>query len=427
MTIKIILFIILLILSGLFSGTEIVYSKVNKLRLEREAETSLIAKKALEIANNFSNTISTILIGNNLVNVAMSAIGAVLAVDIAKNVSLDPSTTSILSTLIVTVIIITFGEILPKTIFQNYAYELSKVFVYFIKICKIVFFPIIWVIEKLSNLIMKLFKGFEEEELSEEDTTSDELLNMTDDLEESGSLDEDDAELVRSAIEFTETVAWEIMTPRVDVIAYDIEDGYEKIVGDERFFDKARIILYKDTIDHVVGIVDTTKVLRYKLNDKVCELSECLYEPLYVHKTMPISLCLKELKESHKHLAIVLDEWGGMYGILTVEDILEELFGEIQDELDTEKPDYNRLGDNAYIVDGDMNIYDFFDLVEFDDRDFESDYSTVAGLCTELLDKLPEENDTLEYENLLLKINEVEGHRVTKVIVKILEKETDKL
>ncbi len=420
MTIKIIIFIILLMLSALFSGSEIVYSKVNILRLEREQNNSKLAKEALDIATNFSNTISTILIGNNLVNVAMSSLGAILALDIASSSSLNIDTISIYSTILVTILVITFGEIIPKTIFQNYSYTLSKVFVYFVKFFKIIFYPIVYLIDKLSNKIIKPIQNIKTED--DNDLTSLELLNMTDELESNGSLDSDDAELVKSAIEFTETVAWEIMTPRVDVLAYNIDDGFENIINDSDFYDKARVILYQETIDNVKGFIDTTKVLKNKLLNQEITLENCLYEPLYIHKTMPLSLVLKELKSSHKHLAIVLDEWGGMYGILTIEDILEELFGEIRDELDEEQEKYIKISNTSYIVDGDMAIYDFFDLVGIDIHDFDTDYSTVAGLCTEVLDKIPSSKDELDFMNLHLIIKRVIKHRVEKVLVTINNK-----
>lgn len=415
MTIKIILLLICLLLSAFFSGTEIVYAKVNKVKLEREAENGdKKSKKAIDIIHNYPRTISTILIGNNLVNIATSSIAMLVALDIAQG-RISENLVTVYATITVTVVVLIFGEILPKTIFPNFSYTLARNFSSIINFFTFIFYPITWVVTKFVDQLAKLWTKKKDE--SEEDTVDDELLNMTEELENNGSIDCDDAELIKSAIEFCDTTAWQIMVPRVDVVAYDIDDGLDSMIKDPKFFENSRVPLYKDTIDHIVGLIDTTLVMKKLLTKEKIDIQDCLYEPLYVHKTMAVSLILKELKHSHKHLAVVIDEWGGVMGILTIEDILEELFGDIWDETDVVEPEYTEIEENRYLVDGDMSIYDFFDLVDYDDRDFESEYTTVGGWCTEILEKFPEVGDAFQFENLTLSIIEVTEHRVEKVEV----------
>lgn len=426
MILRIILIVIFLILSALFSGSEIVYSMVNTHRLSREAsDGNKRAKKALDIAENFPETITTVLIGNNFVNIAMSAVATALALSIAKDTNLTEFQISLIETIAVTFTVLIFGEIMPKTIFQSFSYSASKKLTWYIKINKIIFFPFVFIFEKLASLMTLIFKNYapKEEDISLD--TPDELINMTNELEETGKIDNDDAELIKSAIDFTETSAWEIMVPRVDVIAYDINDGFDKIIEDDKFYENSRVILYKESIDNVIGIINTLKVLKYRLTKTDFTLNDFLYEPLYVHKTMPVANVLKELRSSHKHLAIVLDEWGGTYGILTIEDILEELFGEIWDETDVIENDYELIENDTYLIYADMNIDDFFDLIDYDDKDFETEYSTVGGLATELLDKLPSIGDQFDFAGYHFEIKDATETHVDSIIVKKLPTEDE--
>ena len=413
---KIIIIVICLILSAMFSGSEIVYSSVNELKLENDVKRNKKgAKKALYLHKNFANTITTILIGNNLVNILLSAVAASQAISLFGNTD----KVSLLTTIVVTVVVLIFGEILPKTIFQCYNYSLSYFFIWFVELFKFIFFPFVFIFTKFSFFISKIFKNYKAEEvIDEEEDVGDRLSLMTDDLKDRGIIDSDDQKLIHSAIDITDVTAWQIMVPRVDVIAYDIDDGYDKIISDKNFFINSRVPLYKDTIDNIIGIVDTTKVLKYHLQHEKCDLNECLYEPLYVHKTMPIASVLKKLRQEHKHIAIVLDEWGGTYGILTIEDILEELFGEIWDETDEVENDYIKQSEDTYLVDGDMSLDDFFELIDFNDNDFETNYSTLAGLCIEILDKIPEVGDELDFAGNHFVIVSATERRVEKILVK---------
>ena len=408
-----ILIVILIILSAFFSSCEIAYSSVNKIKLKKKvSDGNKEATKAMEIVNNYSEALSTILIGNNLVNIAVSSLATMVAV-----AYLGEEMGSLLATIVATIVVLIFGEILPKALANKFSLKLTLLYVKPFKICRIIFFPITFLVTKFVKLISKIWtpKNIEVSEIDEE------LNVITEELEEEGVIDEEDAELIISAIDFRDVTAHEIMIPRVDVFAIDIDDNQEDILKNEQIFRYSRVPVYEDTIDHVIGILNTTSLMKKILNVEQIDLRSMLIEPMYVHKTKHISNILTKFKATNQHLAIVADEFGGFMGILTIEDIVEELVGDIFDETDEVILDYKELGENIYEVDGDMNIYDFFELVDYDDRDFESEYTTVGGWCTDMLEKFPEVGDTFEFANFTVTITEVEGMRVGKIKVEIQE------
>ena len=399
-----ILIVILIILSAFFSSCEIAYSSVNKIKLKKKvSDGNKEATKAMEIVNNYSEALSTILIGNNLVNIAVSSLATMVAV-----AYLGEEMGSLLATIVATIVVLIFGEILPKALANKFSLKLTLLYVKPFKICRIIFFPITFLVTKFVKLISKIWtpKNIEVSEIDEE------LNVITEELEEEGVIDEEDAELIISAIDFRDVTAHEIMIPRVDVFAIDIDDNQEDILKNEQIFRYSRVPVYEDTIDHVIGILNTTSLMKKILNGEQIDLRSMLIEPMYVHKTKHISNILTKFKATNQHLAIVADEFGGFMGILTIEDIVEELVGDIFDETDEVILDYKELGEN---------IYDFFELVDYDDRDFESEYTTVGGWCTDMLEKFPEVGDTFEFANFTVTITEVEGMRVGKIKVEIQE------
>lgn len=386
---------------------------MNKIKLKKKvSDGNKEATKAMEIVNNYSEALSTILIGNNLVNIAVSSLATMVAV-----AYLGEEMGSLLATIVATIVVLIFGEILPKALANKFSLKLTLLYVKPFKICRIIFFPITFLVTKFVKLISKIWtpKNIEVSEIDEE------LNVITEELEEEGVIDEEDAELIISAIDFRDVTAHEIMIPRVDVFAIDIDDNQEDILKNEQIFRYSRVPVYEDTIDHVIGILNTTSLMKKILNGEQIDLRSMLIEPMYVHKTKHISNILTKFKATNQHLAIVADEFGGFMGILTIEDIVEELVGDIFDETDEVILDYKELGENIYEVDGDMNIYDFFELVDYDDRDFESEYTTVGGWCTDMLEKFPEVGDTFEFANFTVTITEVEGMRVGKIKVEIQE------
>ena len=407
----------LIVFSAFFSSCEVTYSSVNKIKLKKKInEGSKKASKAMDIVNKFSDVLSTILVGNNLVNILASSLATVIAVE-----KFGEDKGSLIATIALTIIILIFGEIIPKVFAKKYSLKMSLLYVTPFKFFRILFSPITFVVTKLLNIFSKLWTPKE----VEPSVTDEELIAMAEELEEEGVIDEEDAELIISAIDFSDVTAHEIMIPRVDVFSIDIEDDQEEILSNEKIFTYSRVPVYEDTIDHVIGILDTVKLMKKILNGDEINIREMLTEPMYVHKTKGISNILTEFKQTNQHIAIVLDEFGGFMGILTMEDIVEELVGDIFDEMDEVVLDYKELEKDVYEIDGDMNIYDFFELVEYDDRDFETEYTTVGGWCTDVLEKFPEVDDTFDFANFTVKITDVENVRVGKIRVEIHEKESD--
>ncbi len=415
MIIAIIGLVLLILFSSFFSSAEMAYSKVNKLTLKKAAENKeKLAISANSFVENYPKLLSTLLVGNNIVNIAASSLATALCIQ-WFNTPYAPT----IAAVGMLVIVLTFGEILPKTIGAKFNYPLSLWFAIPLKIIAWLLTPITFIVNKVIALPAQLWKKKE----NEPSYTDDELMKMVETIEEDGLIDEQQSELIKSAIEFTDATAHEIMIPRVDVFAWNIDDDIQNLINDENIYNHSRIPVYKNSLDDVVGILNTKLLLKTILAKQEIHIENMLSEPLYVYKTQAISSILKELKASHKHLAIIKDEFGGTMGILTMEDILEELVGDILDETDTLEEEYHQVDEHTYIVDGAMNIYDFFDLVDYDDKDFESEYTTIGGWSTEMLEKFPEVKDQFTFENYLFTILNVEDFRVEKIKVQILPKE----
>lgn len=409
------LLVVCVVLSAFFSGSEIIYSHVNKLKLKRMAdEGNKNALAAYELANNFPTLISTILIGNNLVNIAASNIAGLLFEELFE------TNGSFYAGLIITGIILIFGEILPKTILQLFPIKLSIAFQRLIRFFRMIFSPLV---KLMTYLIGKLSKYWTPKEDDEEDTSDGEILNMVEQINEDGYIDQDTKEIVASTLELSETTAEEIMTPRVDIFACDINDKITNIIKEEELCTYSRIVFYEETIDNIVGVISSRKLIIDYINKKEIDLRSMLSKPILVHKTKSLISILKVFKKTKTHIAIVVDEFGGTLGIITLEDVLEELVGDIWDEMDIVEEEFEKEDETTFLVDGDMNLDDCFELIGYNNEEYECAYSTVAGWCTEILDDFPKENDTFKFENYNVKIIQVEGVRVEKVEIEVLTEE----
>ena len=416
-TFLIIIIVILLICSALFSCSDMVYASVNQLRLKKSAKTSNTSKLALKHAENYDTTITTILFSNNLVNIGATSLLTVLVR------MLFPSGGEYIyavSSAILVVIILFFGEILPKVIGRAYSYTLAKVFAYPVKILQIIFFPFIFVTSHIGKFIASLFISKKKDNA----ISDEELEEMVESIEEDGVIDEDQSELLKSAIAFKETEAYEIMIPRVDIYAIDIEDDIKKVLSSDEIFKHSRIPLYKGSIDNIIGILPTKAVLRNMLAGKPVDFATLMYDVQYVPRSMGISEILKLMKKSKNHIVIVKDEFGGTDGLLTMEDILEELVGEMWDETDNIQEPYRKIKRNQYVVDGSMNIEDFFDLVKVDKPD-EDDYTTVGGFVLDKLHRFAKIGDHFRYENLYIEVTDAAEFTVEKIIVRIGRKKKE--
>ena len=415
----IVIIVVCLFMSAFFSGADMVYSTVNQNRLEKDQSKS--AKLALKIAKDYDYSISIILFGNNLVNIFASSFATLLGLWL-NNENFTYAETII--TIVLIVVIIVFCEFLPKAFAKRYSYRLSKLFAYPVTFFKYLFFILVWPLSKLFTLFGKLFKKkAEEEEHIDEDT----LQEIIDTIEEEGVIEENEAEYLRGAIELNETQAFEIMTPRVDLYAIDIEDDINELIKDEEFFKHSRVPVYEETVDNIIGILPIKAIASSILQNKPIDVRASLYEPIIVPRSRNINDLLIEFKEKGVHIALVIDEYGGLEGIVTMEDILEEIVGDIFDEQDEIEEEYVVKGHGVYILEGSMNIDDAFELIGLGDSEDEvkTDYTTIGGFCQEILERFAKKGDTFTFKHYKFTILEADEYTVEKLKVRDLEYKAD--
>ncbi len=416
-SIQIIILIVLILFSAFFSGSETTIAASNKLRIKKGAENgNKLYKAAAYITDQYTRSISTLLVGNNLVNIAASSIATLLAV-----AWFGDDRGPLIATVTMTVLLLIFGETLPKILAAEYADSLICLISLPLRFLMMLFAPIVNTVAFLVSKIEWIWTPKTNAPMA----TTEELATIVDTIEEEGVFNEREKELIKSALELPDTTAREIMTPRVDVVAFDINEDLHELLTDEAILKYSRIPVYDERLDNIIGILSIKKLMRQVVSGEPIDVRSLLSEPLYVHMTRTVSSILREFRRSHTHVAVVIDEFGGMMGLLTLEDIMEEIVGEIYDERDeAEEPEAvedEKTG--IFTVDGSMNIYDLFTEMEYTPHDFDSEYTTVSGFITERLDRFPEVGDTVEYDRLVFEVLEVESRCVEKAKVTLKDEE----
>ncbi|MGM9647763.1 MAG: hemolysin family protein [Eubacteriales bacterium] len=405
--------LLLLVCSAFFAGTESAFACCNKLRLRSAAEKGdRRAKIAEYILDHFGVSISTILLSNNLVNILTSTLGTLIAAMLIASESLAQTA----ATVVITLLILICGEILPKIIAAQFADRLVLKTAPILRIVMKIFYPIVFVVDFVLSKLSPLWTPKEEAPT----VTQEELVTIVDEMEESGNFTEEEGDLVRASIEFADLTAKDILTPRVDTLAFDIEDSPAALLSNRDLLEFSRFPVYEESLDHVIGILSTQRFVEtcYEVGVERVDIRKLMTPPVYVHMTRAIASILEEMREKHCEMVVVLDEFGGTMGILTVEDIVEEIVGDIFDETDAFESDFVKRID-GYDVDGSMNLHDFFDLIGLDDSTQESEYTTAGGWATEMLDKLPEEGDRFEFENYTVTVLKVDAMRVERLLVHV--------
>ena len=398
-------------LSAFFSGSEMAYSSCNQVRLENlRDDGSHRAGVALRLCEHFDDTLSAILIGNNLVNIAASSLGVVLV-----NIITGGDGKTWLSTLIITVLVIIFGETIPKITAKMNANRLSMRNAYVLNALRLILKPLIWLVVGLIGLLTFWMKGEEKEDPEE---AVEELQSIIETAEDEDVLDEDQSELVQAAIDFAEISASEVMTARVDVVAIDIDDDWEEILAVIEDAPYSRLPVYEGSIDNVIGVLYLNHFLKAMADDGRADIRSLLMPPCYVYKTMKLPAVLNALKRAKQHLAVVSDEYGGMLGVLSMEDVLEQIVGEIWDETDTVEQEVVERGADEYELDGDMTISDFLELCGIDEDSFEAESETVGGFAVESFGAFPQPGDSFDYGDLTITVLSMDGHRVEKLLVR---------
>lgn len=410
-TIRSIFFLIVMVLtSGFFSASETAFTSANRIKLQNEADKGdKSAQRALLLTHNYDSVLSTILVGNNLVNILSSSLATLLFVRFFPTYGVP------LSTVIMTIIVLIFGEISPKTIAKENANGFAKFSAPILKVLMTAIAPINWFFTQWKKLLDRIFKFRDTNIISEE-----ELISIVNEAESGGGIDDYEVELIRSAIEFNAMDASSILTPRVDVIGADIDDSIEEMEELFTQFNYSRIIIYDDSIDNILGVMhekDFNRLLRRAQKRKETpDVSTILKEVIFVPPSMPLYKLLRSMQFNQLHMAAVTDEYGGTIGIVTLEDILEELVGEIWDESDIIREEIKTMKDGSYKVLGGTNLEKVFDLFDFDHLNEEEFISnTISGFVTEMLGHIPEEGDTFIYKEIRITVLKTQDRRVLEV------------
>lgn len=404
---------ILLLFSAFFSAADMTYGIVDKDKLIRKVEKgSKQAKIALKLASNYEMSISSILFGNNLVNILASSIVTIIGI------SFNPETGPTIAAIIFTIIIIIFAEFLPKAIAKRFNYTLALWFSYPTQLFIYIFFVITWPIAKIIALITKLFSKKAKEEEKVDDKVLDE---MVDEIVETGEIQNDEAEIIRGAIDLIDIEAYEIMTPRVDVFSIDIDDPLEEILTNKDLLEYSRVPIYQETVDNIIGILPIKVLSRKLLAKEEIDIASLMYQPLVIPRNYQVMDLLNDFKKTLIHIAVVKDEYGGTEGIITMEDILEEVVGDIFDETDDIIEEYKKIRKGVYIVDGMMNIDDVFELIGCKDE-IDTEYTTIGGFCQEFIKGFAKKGDTFKFSHYKVKILEASEYTVEKLQIRDINK-----
>lgn len=403
MEIHILIIVICVFLSAYFAATETAFSTFNRIRVKNMAEKGdKKAILALKLSEDYDSLISAILIGNNIVNILASSMGALLFANLIHNNELS----SAVNTAVLTVVILIFGEISPKTIAKNNPERFVLFSAPIINFVRVILFPFISIFNGWQKLLAKIFKNNDGQGMTEE-----ELISIIEEAEEDGDIDKEESNLIKSAIEFGDLEVGDIFTPRIDITALPVGASKETVAKVFAESGYSRLPVYDESIDNIVGILyyKDFYTVAYKAN---VPLHEIIKPVIYVATTQPVNELMKELQEKQLHMAIVTDEFGSTAGIVTLEDILEEIVGEIWDEHDEIIEEIKEVGDKEYIVSGKANIESLFSAL---DLDREVDSVTVGGWAMEVLGKIPEVGDSFEEYGIAVEITEMDGRRVDSV------------
>ncbi len=392
-----------IIMSAYFSATETAFSSLNRTRIKVLAENgNRRAQLTYRLSENYDKLISTILIGNNLVNILVASVGTLLFVEIWGDIG------ATISTVVVTIVVLIFGEITPKSIAKDFPEKFAMFSAPLINILIYVLTPVNFLFTQWKKMISKLFQTKEDEKMSQE-----ELLLLLEDVQQEGSINEDEGVLLKNAVEFSDLEAQDILTHRVDLEAVDIDATKDEIAELFTTSHFSRLLVYEESIDKIIGVIHRKDFyVGNGITSK--EIKDIITTPLFVMPAEKISRLLKLLQANKSHIAVVIDEYGGTLGIVTMEDILEELVGEIWDEHDEAEEPFHMVDPNTYILEGDVTFDDF---CSFFNVKGEADSVSIAGWIMEQMGKIPEQGDSFTYGNLTMSIEQISDNRILKVRV----------
>ena len=404
----IIIFIFLLILSAFFSGTETAYFHIRKHRKETP-------EKIKSVLNSPQGLLVSLLTGNTIVNVSIASLAAYITAGFADDYTWSKSTLILMEVLVVSVVVLIFGEILPKMIAIKYSKEYALKMYTPLKIMMFILSPIAQGFNAITNVVIKIIP-FRKEKIFD----SEEELKILAELgEEEGTLQEEESDMIQSIFDFKEKTVGEIITPRVDIVSLKSDESIDKamdIIGERQF---SKIPIYKDTIDNIKGILYAKDIIPYLMGSRPnVNLQNLARQPFFVPETKPIDDLMEEFKLRKTSIAIVVDEWGGTEGLVTLEDVVEEVMGEIRDPYDQEESNVLKQSDGSFIVEGSITIYD---LEEETDIEFpeDRDYDTLGGFILDILTDIPQTGEQVEFNDMVFIVQTVENNRIGKIKIQI--------
>ena len=409
--------IICLALSAYFSATETAISSVSRPRLKAIEESGdARAKTALRVTERYDDALSAILIGNNIVNIAASSIGTIVCIDI-----FGESLGALASTIIMTLLVLTFGEILPKSMAKKNSETIALLACGPLSVLMKVLKPLIWLFVQVKKLVIGRFHKQDTPTVTEE-----ELRYIIEETVDEGVLEEHESELIQSALEFNDTTASEILTPRVDVVGIDVESTPQEVAGvflSERY---SRLVVYEKSIDSIIGIITLKDFFSAYLQDPNFDLRTIMQEVMFVPPGKPVYGLLKELQKQKAQIAVVVDQYGGTHGVVSLEDILEELVGEIWDEDEENVSLCTAVGDGVWQAAGETHVDDLLEQIAPDVTLEEDHPTTLSGWIVDQIERIPEAGECFELNGLSIKVLAMDEHVIKRVEIRVPQKAESK-
>ncbi|MBE5885760.1 MAG: HlyC/CorC family transporter [Lachnospiraceae bacterium] len=420
---QLVILILLIVLSAFFSSAETAFSSTNRIKMRTLAEEeNKTAALVLKILDSYSKLLSAILIGNNVVNLSASSLATTIAIALSEPLGIQASLMTGLATGILTVVVLLSGEIVPKTWANLYADKIVLVYAPIISFLMAILTPVIFIVDKISTAILKLFRIDPNKKNST--MTENELRSYVDVSHEDGVIEEEEREMIYNVFDFGDSLAKDIMIPRIDMVSVEDTATYKEIMELFRENMYTRLPVYHDSTDNIIGIINVKDFLFVKDTEKFA-IKDILRDAYYTYEYKKTSDLMMEMRKSSSNIALVLNEYGSTEGMITLEDLLEEIVGEIRDEYDEDEETLIQdLGDNTYVVPGGMKLDDINNSI--DTRFSSEDYDSIGGLIIEKLDKLPEEGETVELEDgTKLTVKTVNQNRIEEVTMVLPTPQTE--
>lgn len=412
--VQLIILIILILLSAFFSSAETALTTVNKYALRSLADAgNKRAVRVLKVTENNGKLISTILIGNNIVNISASALTTTLVTNLWGSSAVG------IATGVLTLLILLFGEITPKTLAQRYSTKLSMLYIDIIEFLMLVLTPVIFIVDKIASVIFWILRV--DKNAGAQKITEDELLTMVNVSEEEGVIEDKEKKMITNVVDFGDSRARDIMIPRADMTIAPIDSSYDELLNMYMEVPYTRIPIYEESRDNIIGILHVKDLFFYKATHDInnFDVRNIIREPLYVYEYQKTNDLLSNMKTDSNSIAIVLDEYGISVGLITMEDLIEEIIGDIKDEYDlAEHNNVIKLDDTHYSIDGSIKLDDLNDMLNLDI--VSEDYDSLGGYIIELLDHLPSKGDVASDGIISCRVTEMDKKRVARVLLEIL-------